>query len=62
MDYDKILAHFGELSRWNLINLALLWLPPIMGGIIVLQTSFSGLSVCLSVWRNAAAKWRKFSK
>ena len=43
MDYDKILSHMGELSRWNLINLSLLWLPPMMGGIIVLQTSFSGL-------------------
>ena len=45
MDYDKILSHMGELSRWNLINLCLLWLPPMMGGIIVLQTSFSGLPV-----------------
>ena len=43
MDYDKILSHIGELSLWNLINLSLLWLPPMMGGIIVLQTSFSGL-------------------
>ena len=43
MDYDRILSRIGELSRWNLINLALLWLPPMMGGIIVLQTSFSVL-------------------
>ena len=43
MDYDKIISHIGELSRWNLINLTLLWLPPMMGGIIVLQTSFSVL-------------------
>ena len=43
MDYDRILSHIGELSRWNLVNLALLWLPPMMGGIIVLQTSFSVL-------------------
>ena len=43
MNYDKIIEHVGETSKWNLINLGLLWLPPIMGGIIVLQTSFTGL-------------------
>ena len=42
MDYDKIIEHIGETSTWNLINLGLLWLPPIMAGVILLQTSFTG--------------------
>ena len=42
MDYDKIIEHIGETSKWNLINLGLLWLPPTMAGLLVLQNSFSG--------------------
>ena len=42
MDYDKIIEHIGETSTWNLINLGLLWLPPIMAGVLLLQTSFTG--------------------
>ena len=44
MDYDKIIEQIGETSTWNLINLGLLWLPPIMAGVLLLQTSFTGYS------------------
>ena len=47
MDYDKIIEHIGETSTWNLINMGLLWLPPMMAGVLLLQASFTGLS-CLS--------------
>ena len=44
MDYDKIIEHIGETSKWNLINLGLLWLPPTMAGLLVLQNSFAGMT------------------
>ena len=52
MDYDKIIEHIGETSTWNLINLGLLWLPPIMAGALLLQTSFTGYSSALYVMGN----------
>ena len=42
MNYDDILEELGELGPWQLLHLALLWLPAGAGGIFVLTYSFSG--------------------
>ena len=42
MNYDDILEELGESGRWQLLHLALLWLPSMAGGIFVLTYSFSG--------------------
>ncbi|XP_059084961.1 organic cation transporter protein-like [Tigriopus californicus] len=43
MDWDDILEHVGETGPWNIVMFALLWLPPILAGVCVLQFSFTGL-------------------
>ena len=42
MNYDDILEELGELGRWQLLHLSLLWLPAMAGGIFVLTWSFTG--------------------
>ena len=41
MDYDKVLEKLGELGKWQKRTLALLWLPAIMGGAMVLLGCFT---------------------
>ncbi len=41
-DYDEALVHLGELGRWSLVNQGLLWAPPIIAGMMVLQYSITG--------------------
>ena len=44
MNYDEILErHLGETGIFFTGNILLLWLPAIAAGMIVLQTSFTGL-------------------
>ena len=44
MNYDEILErHLGETGVFFTGNILLLWLPAIAAGMIVLQTSFTGL-------------------
>jgi hypothetical protein len=43
MNYDEILEHhLGETGPFFIVHILLLWLPPLMAGMIVLQTSFTG--------------------
>ena len=42
MNYDDILEELGEMGRWQLLHLSLLWLPAMAGGIFVLTYSFTG--------------------
>lgn len=42
MNYDDILEELGELGPWQILNLALLWLPAMASGMFVLTYSFTG--------------------
>ena len=42
MDYDEILKYLGEKGRWNILQILLLCLPAVAGGIAVLVYSFTG--------------------
>ena len=46
MNYDDILEELGELGPWQILHLALLWLPAGAGGIFVLTYSFTGKLIC----------------
>ena len=45
MNYDDILEELGELGPWQILNLLLLWLPSVAGGMWVLTYSFAGNTV-----------------
>ena len=42
MNYDEILEHAGETTIWHWINLALIWLPSMLAGSLVLVYSLAG--------------------
>ena len=42
-NFDQVLAVIGDYGLWQQLLVALLWLPSIGGGIIVLLWSFTGL-------------------
>ncbi len=45
MNYDDILEHhLPDTGPFFIFHILLLWLPPLMAGVIVLQTSFTGKS------------------
>ena len=46
MNYDDILEELGELGPWQILNLLLLWLPSVAGGMWVLTYSFAGNTQC----------------
>ncbi len=42
-NFDQVLEHIGSYGRWQKINVALLWLPAVAAGVMVLLWSFTGL-------------------
>lgn len=42
-NYDQILVHIGDIGWWQMLIVALLCLPSIAGGILVLLTNFTAL-------------------
>ena len=42
-NFDQILDHVGTFGPWQMLAIALLWLPPFGAGVIVLLWSFAGL-------------------
>ena len=42
MNYDDVLEELGEMGPWQILNLFLLWLPSVAGGMWVLTYSFAG--------------------
>ena len=42
-NYDQILVHIGDIGWWQILNVGLLCLPSIAGGILVLLTNFTAL-------------------
>ncbi len=42
-DFDHVLAQVGTFGPWQAVTVALLWLPAVGGGVIVLLWSFVGL-------------------
>ena len=51
MNYDEILEELGELGRWQILNLVLLWIPSIASGMWVLTYSFSGTEHSVEISR-----------
>ena len=42
MNYDDILVELGELGKWQLLVMALVWLVGIASGIVTMTYSFTG--------------------